>query len=285
MTLLAAALTVGTLAGCGNEPAQKSQAMLEAPTKSTSAPVPSATPSTSASSSAPAPTSSTSSPSTTAKPSQAPKATAKKTEAKKTAKATPSSTAKKVSRDQARPAVTFRTVKDTRTLEYKVVTKYDDDLAKGKNKVTRAGQAGKAVVTYRQTLVGKKVTRTQVLKTDVVKQPVSKLVVIGTQKAEPTPEPKPTPAPSDGGSKGGLDLRRSAMWDRIAQCESGGNWSINTGNGYFGGLQFNSAAWLGSGGGKFAPRADLASRAEQITIANALYDQRGLQPWGCRHAA
>lgn len=75
------------------------------------------------------------------------------------------------------------------------------------------------------------------------------------------------------------------VWDRVAACESTSNWSINTGNGYFGGLQFNSAAWLGSGGGKFAPRADLASRAEQITIANALYDQRGLQPWGCRHAA
>ena len=75
------------------------------------------------------------------------------------------------------------------------------------------------------------------------------------------------------------------MWDRIAQCESGGNWSINTGNGYYGGLQFDRGTWLSAGGGAYAPTANLASRAEQITIANKLYAQRGLQPWGCRHAA
>nr|WP_268234569.1 transglycosylase family protein [Knoellia flava] len=75
------------------------------------------------------------------------------------------------------------------------------------------------------------------------------------------------------------------MWDRIAQCESGGNWSINTGNGYYGGLQFDIRTWLGAGGGDFASRADLASRAEQITVANRVYADRGLQPWGCAHAA
>ena len=75
------------------------------------------------------------------------------------------------------------------------------------------------------------------------------------------------------------------MWDRIAQCESTGNWSINTGNGYYGGLQFDRGTWLANGGGAYAPTANLASRAEQITIANKVYAQRGLQPWGCAHAA
>ena len=74
-------------------------------------------------------------------------------------------------------------------------------------------------------------------------------------------------------------------WDRLAQCEAGGNWHINTGNGYYGGLQFDYGTWLSAGGDDFAPRADLASRAEQITVANRLYAQRGLQPWGCAHAA
>lgn len=59
-------------------------------------------------------------------------------------------------------------------------------------------------------------------------------------------------------------------WDAIAQCESGGNWHINTGNGYYGGLQFTTQTWLGAGGGKYAPRADLASRSEQIAIASKL---------------
>jgi hypothetical protein len=75
------------------------------------------------------------------------------------------------------------------------------------------------------------------------------------------------------------------MWDRIAQCESGGNWSINTGNGYYGGLQFDYGSWLANGGDDFAPRADLASRAEQITVANRYYAMAGLGPWGCAHAA
>ena len=74
-------------------------------------------------------------------------------------------------------------------------------------------------------------------------------------------------------------------WDALAQCESGGNWSINTGNGYYGGLQFLTSTWLSNGGGSFAPRADLASREQQITIANRLYARSGLGPWGCAHAA
>ncbi|MGO4244905.1 transglycosylase family protein, partial [Janibacter sp. RAF20_2_2] len=95
----------------------------------------------------------------------------------------------------------------------------------------------------------------------------------------------PTSEPTKSSSSSGLDTSRAAMWDRIAQCESTGNWSINTGNGYYGGLQFDSRTWLGSGGGDFAPRADLATREEQITVANRVYAQRGLQPWGCAHAA
>ena len=62
----------------------------------------------------------------------------------------------------------------------------------------------------------------------------------------------------------------SICWDCIAACESGGNWSINTGNGYYGGLQFSMATWEGAGGLAYAPRADLATRAEQIAVASTL---------------
>jgi LysM repeat protein len=61
-----------------------------------------------------------------------------------------------------------------------------------------------------------------------------------------------------------------SSWDRIAACESGGNWSINTGNGYYGGLQFTQATWAGAGGLAYAPRADLATRDQQIAIASKL---------------
>jgi len=64
--------------------------------------------------------------------------------------------------------------------------------------------------------------------------------------------------------------RGSVDWDAIAACESGGNWSINTGNGYYGGLQFAQTTWEGSGGLRYASRADLATRADQIAIASTL---------------
>jgi LysM repeat protein len=68
-------------------------------------------------------------------------------------------------------------------------------------------------------------------------------------------------------------------WSGVAQCESGGNWSINTGNGYYGGLQFSSPTWLGHGGGEFAPRADLAAPAEQIAVAERVLLTQGAGAW------
>src|SRR3712207_4775611 len=53
-------------------------------------------------------------------------------------------------------------------------------------------------------------------------------------------------------------------WDAVAQCESSGNWVINTGNGYYGGLQFSQSTWAAYGGTEYAPRADLATKAQQI---------------------
>ena len=71
----------------------------------------------------------------------------------------------------------------------------------------------------------------------------------------------------------------TATWDRLARCESGGNWHINTGNGYYGGLQFSYSTWLSNGGGKYASRADKATKGEQIAIAERLLDNRGWAPW------
>lgn len=74
----------------------------------------------------------------------------------------------------------------------------------------------------------------------------------------------------------------STVWDQLAKCESGGNWAINTGNGYYGGLQFNAGTWLSNGGAEFAPRADLASREQQIIVAERMRAGRGFSPWpGC----
>jgi hypothetical protein len=70
-------------------------------------------------------------------------------------------------------------------------------------------------------------------------------------------------------------------WDAIAACESSGNWQANTGNGYYGGLQFAQSSWAAAGGLQYAPRADLATRAEQIKVAERLADIQGMSAWGC----
>ncbi|HMQ37573.1 MAG TPA: transglycosylase family protein [Micropruina sp.] len=166
---------------------------------------------------------------------------------------------------------------ETRTVTEKVAFGTSKTKSKslyiGQTKVTKAGRNGKATVTYEYTTVNGGDAKKKVLERVVIVAPVSQKMLVGTKKV------------ADGGSGGGLNLARAAMWDRIAKCESGGRWNINTGNGYYGGLQFANASWRANGGTDFAPRADLASRAEQITVANRYYAKAGLQPWGCRHAA
>jgi hypothetical protein len=73
-------------------------------------------------------------------------------------------------------------------------------------------------------------------------------------------------------------------WDRVAGCESGGNWAINTGNGYHGGLQFNQGTWASHGGGEFAPSANQATREQQIAVAERVLATQGRGAWPvCGH--
>lgn len=69
------------------------------------------------------------------------------------------------------------------------------------------------------------------------------------------------------------------IWEAIAGCEAGGNWAINTGNGYYGGVQFDQGTWERNGGLRFAPRADLATREEQIAIAEVTRQRQGWGAW------
>ncbi|MDJ0343160.1 transglycosylase family protein [Streptomyces sp. H10-C2] len=69
------------------------------------------------------------------------------------------------------------------------------------------------------------------------------------------------------------------VWDRIAQCESGGNWHIDTGNGYYGGLQFAAGTWRSNGGAQYAATADRATREQQIAIATKVQRAGGWGAW------
>ena len=181
----------------------------------------------------------------------------------------------------------------TEAIGYSTTRQKDSSLYKGQTKVVTPGKKGSKVVVRKKTWVDGKLTTTKVVSQKVTRKPVTAVVKVGT-KSRPVAAPdtssssssSSSSSPSAGNTSGaGINLANSAMWDRIAQCESGGNWHINTGNGYYGGLQFATASWLANGGDDFASRADLASRAEQITIANRYYAKAGLGPWGCAHAA
>jgi hypothetical protein len=90
---------------------------------------------------------------------------------------------------------------------------------------------------------------------------------------EPPPAPEPEPAPEPTPASGAVDV---SVWDRLAQCESGGNWSINTGNGYYGGLQFALSSWEWVGGSGYPHEA---SKAEQIARAEILLERQGWEAW------
>jgi hypothetical protein len=75
----------------------------------------------------------------------------------------------------------------------------------------------------------------------------------------------------------------TSVWDDLAMCEASGNWAANTGNGYYGGLQFSLGTWTGYGGAEFAAYPHMATREEQIIVAERLRAARGYQPWpACR---
>jgi uncharacterized protein YabE (DUF348 family) len=156
-------------------------------------------------------------------------------------------------------------VRRTKTVSvgYPVQKRYTSAMYAGHTKVLTAGTPGKARVTYEVLYIDGKQAAHKQLARVVLVQPKRQVEKVGTKQ-------RPAVRVS---SSGGLD------WDAVANCESGGNWHINTGNGFYGGLQFDYGTWLSNGGGAYAQRADLATKSEQIAIATKVYDARGSSPW------
>jgi hypothetical protein len=113
-----------------------------------------------------------------------------------------------------------------------------------------------------------------------------------TEAVEPRQEHRPAAVPMEATlivvsapapPPAGATYSGDSVWDALAQCESGGNWAINTGNGYYGGLQFSLGTWNQYGGAAFAEYPHQATREEQITVAELLRAARGYAPWpSCR---
>jgi len=86
------------------------------------------------------------------------------------------------------------------------------------------------------------------------------------------------------GLAGNASAAPDSTWDAVAGCESSGNWAVNTGNGYYGGLQFSQSTWQAYGGQAYAPRADLATREQQIAVAEKALAGQGWAAWTCAYA-
>ncbi|WP_262056249.1 LysM peptidoglycan-binding domain-containing protein [Streptomyces sp. STR69] len=78
---------------------------------------------------------------------------------------------------------------------------------------------------------------------------------------------------------GNASAATASEWDTVASCESGGNWSINTGNGYYGGLQFSASTWAAYGGTAYASTANQASKSQQIAVAEKVLASQGKGAW------
>ena len=142
--------------------------------------------------------------------------------------------------------VVTKRIKDE-AIDFDTVEREDSSMYEGESEVVRSGEDGARDVTYRLTFRNGELVARKVLEADVLEQPVAAIVRVGT-KEEPTAN----------------FASGSTVWDALAQCESGGNWAINTGNGYYGGLQFSLSTWRSYGGAGYPHQQ---SREYQIMIA------------------
>jgi resuscitation-promoting factor RpfB len=138
----------------------------------------------------------------------------------------------------------------------------DPQLNMSKQVVEEKGTPGSQDMTYAVSKVNGVETGRLPVSSHVVTPAHEAIVRVGTKAGTEVPE-----------------VGNGAIWDAISRCEAGGNWAINTGNGYYGGVQFDQNTWERNGGLRFAPRADLASREEQIAVAEVTRARQGWGAW------
>ena len=143
-------------------------------------------------------------------------------------------------------------------IDFETVERKDDSLYEGDEETVKDGVTGLRNVTYELEFRNGKLVAKNVVTQEVLKEAVAEIVRVGTKEAA---------ANFAGGS---------TVWDRLAQCESGGNWSLSTGNGYYGGLQFSASTWRAVGGSGLPHQH---SRAEQIKRGQILQARSGWGQW------
>jgi uncharacterized protein YabE (DUF348 family) len=178
---------------------------------------------------------------------------------------------------------TYETKKITRTrsVDFDIVYRNTKKLTQGHRRTKVAGVDGVRTKVYKITLVnGEQRGDRKLVSSKITKQPVDQVVLQGTKQPKQASSSSNNSSNNSGGSasSGGSApaVASGSVWDRIAQCESGGNWHINTGNGFYGGLQFTLSTWRGYGGSGMPQDA---SREQQIAVAERVQAAQGWGAW------
>jgi resuscitation-promoting factor RpfB len=149
-------------------------------------------------------------------------------------------------------------------VDFDTTRKKTSSLNKGVTKIDTRGVSGIRTVTYKLVRHNGEIVQRTKIKSKLLKKPVTEVILVGTKTVNKSSGSSSSSTPS------------GSVWDKLAQCESGGNWSINTGNGYYGGLQFSLSTWRAYGGSGM-PHQN--SREEQIAIAKKLQADAGWGAW------
>ena len=177
--------------------------------------------------------------------------------------------------------VDVRTVTEKKRVSFSTVRRNSSSLARGKTEVDTTGKAGSRTLTYREVRHDGLVVSRKQTASKVTVQPRTQVVLVGTKAPQVSRPSSGSGSSSSSGSAGSSSagapsVASGGVWDKIAQCESGGNWSINTGNGFYGGLQFTASTWHAYGGSGMPQNA---SRASQIAVAKRVQAAQGWGAW------
>mgnify|MGYP002719540569 FL=1 len=169
---------------------------------------------------------------------------------------------------------------ETVTVEAPAEYVEDATLEEGTEKVREKGEQGESKIIHRTVTVNGVVESAKIAEEKVVKKAKPAVIARGTKKPAPAASaPATTTARAATSTAAAPAVAGGSVWDSIAQCESGGNWAINTGNGYQGGLQFSPSTWAGYGGTEYAATADQATREQQIAVAERVQAAQGWGAW------
>lgn len=174
------------------------------------------------------------------------------------------------------------TVDRPETVAVEAPAEYVEDatLEEGTEKVREKGEQGESKIIHRTVTVNGVVESANIAEEKVVKKAKPAVIARGTKKPAPAASALATTTARAATSTAAAPaVAGGSVWDSIAQCESGGNWATNTGNGYHGGLQFSPSTWAGYGGTEYAATADQATREQQIAVAERVQAAQGWGAW------